>query len=138
MSSEQEQSSSLADSGITNFQHTGDPRPLTREEIADGYREPAAPGSETYLAIMRRDGQVGQNIGQHTPSPKVRLLFVTHDGSRAVEKLQRASATDGADHDLEGAYAISLERDPGHGDPVPSESQQRYRELVDDLHGGEL
>lgn len=127
---------SIEDTGITNFRHTSDPRALTENEVAGGYEEPPAPNSETYHAIMRRDGEVGQNIGRHTPSPKVRLLFVTADGQRAVERLQRASRTDG-EHKLDGSYAVAIEREVGHGDHVNrEEDQRRYSQLVDELHGG--
>lgn len=131
--------SSIEDTGITNFSHTSKPRALTQKEVNDGYREPPAPNSETYHAVMRRDGEVGQEIGRHTPSPKVRLLFVTEDGGRAVERLQRASRTDtdSEDHKLNGSYAVAIERDIGHGDCVPGHKQERYRQLVRELHAGD-
>lgn len=118
---------------ITNFERTNLPRQLTTEEIADGYQEPDDSVTEPFYAVYRADGYVGQNIGRHTKSPKIEVLFVTADGRRALTDFHRATETDD-DHDFDGTYPVVRQQERDTGASVPEESAKKYAEIVDDLY----
>jgi hypothetical protein len=127
------QDTATTDFTITNFERTTVPRQLTPEEIADGYKDPHDSVTDPFYAIYRADGYVGHNIGRHTKSPKIEVLFVTADGRRALTDFHRATESDN-EHDFDGTYPVVRQQERDTGANVPEESAKKYAKVVDDLY----
>jgi hypothetical protein len=118
---------------ITNYEPVTDPRPLTDEEIADGDPDDNEPGQRPYYAIKRENGYVGihSNSDRHTKSPKVRVLYVTGDGTRSFTLMHAATET----HQLHHGWTSIAVRQPDAGFPTANRSIHRFRDLATQLHG---
>lgn len=120
---------------ITNFDRVDDrdPRELTPGETAAGYQQPRDAVTTPYYAIFRADGYVGWNIGRHTKSPKIEMLFVTADGERILTDLHRATETDD-EHEFAGTYPVVRQEPRNAGAETVNKNVEGYRELAHDLH----
>lgn len=124
------------DIDIANWTRVRDPRRLTEAEIEAGRREEGGKVTDAYYAILRADGYVGEECGSHTPSPKIRLLFVTADGRKSLTRKHRAVEVDNGDrwHEFEGQQPVVLQRLPDEGFPTSPSSIQPYGRLAQDLY----
>lgn|GEM_PF-3388524 len=121
---------------ISGWTRVRDPRRLTEEEIKDGRKQEGDSVTDAYYAILRADGYVGQDTGSHSPSPKIRMLFVTADGQKSLTRKHRAvEVNDGDDwHEFEGQQTVVLQRLPDEGFPTSPSSIQPYGELARELY----
>lgn len=124
------------DVDIANWTRVRDPRRLTEAEIEAGRREDGDRVTDAYYAILRADGYVGKESGSHTPSPKIRMLFVTADGRKSLTRKHRAVEVNGGEdwHEFEGQQPVVLQRLPDEGFPTAPSSIRGYREIAHELY----
>ncbi|MUV59799.1 hypothetical protein [Halobacterium sp. CBA1126] len=124
------------DAPISNYECVRGPRELTRDEVEMARTEDGDAATQPFFAIKREDGYVGHDIGSNSPSPKIRVLYVTADGRRSFTRMHDAEEVeDGdADHAFVGGFPAVLQRTEGAGFQTARKSIAGFRDLVEELH----
>lgn len=124
------------DAPISNYECVRGPRELTREEIEMARTEDGDAATRAFYAIAREDGYVGHDIGSHSRSPKIRVLYVTRDGRRSFTRMHDAEEVrDGdSEHAFTGGFPAVLQRTEDAGFETARRSIAEFRDTVEDIH----
>ena len=102
------------------------PREFTTEELPD-VDVGAGPVQERYYAVRREDMFIGT-------APKIDVLYVTEDGTRAGVRMHRARTTEGEHEFLDDVFSPVIARVEGWGDIVTEESRREHADAVARLY----
>ena len=124
------------DAPISNYECVRGPRELTREEVEMARTEDGDAATQPFYAIKREDGYVGHDVGRHSESAKIRVLYVSRDATRSFIRMHDAEEVeDGdADHAFKGGFPAVLQREEEAGFETARRSIATFRDLVEELH----
>lgn len=121
------------DAPYANYTTVHGPRPLQASDLADATLDPDDDGT-SYYAISREDGVLGDATDHHDPVPKIRVLYVTRDGSRGFVRWHHATeAAEAFAFDAQFHAVVTRPSGTGQRHEAPA-TRARFRERVTDLY----